>query len=232
MHFLEKESIDLSIIMPCLNEGSTVGICVDKALSYINHKNIEGEVIVVDNGSDDASSDIASEHGASVITELIIGYGAAIRRGISGSRGKVIIIGDCDTTYDFSDLDRFYERLYNNECDIIIGNRFSGKIENGAMPLSHKLGVCFLSMLGRLKYKVKIMDFHSGLRGLTRQAAENMELSTNGMEFATEMIAEASRRGYIIDQTPITLRKCRYDRSSKLRTVRDGIRHLIYMFKG
>ena len=144
MHFLEKESIDLSIIMPCLNEGSTVGICVDKALSYINHKNIEGEVIVDDNGSDDASSDIASEHGASVITELIIGYGAAIRRGISGSRGKVIIIGDCDTTYDFSDLDRFYERLYNNECDIIIGNRFSGKIENGAMPLSHKLGVCFL----------------------------------------------------------------------------------------
>lgn len=229
MHIYPDAGADLSIVMPCLNEANTVGICVDEARAYLADRNLDGEVIVVDNGSKDSSIRVAADHGAIVICEDTRGYGAAIRTGICHSRGRVIIIGDCDTTYDFSDLDCFYTPLSEKRCDVMIGNRFAHRMEKGAMPLSHKLGVRFLSACGRLRYRVSVKDFHSGLRGLTREAAKKMDLRTNGMEFATEMIAVAAGEGLSISQTPITLKRCRYDRSSKLRTIRDGLRHLKYI---
>ncbi|MCR5702401.1 MAG: glycosyltransferase family 2 protein [Lachnospiraceae bacterium] len=232
MHFLTDEKLDLSIIMPCLNEEQTVGICVDEALEYISGHNIKGEVIVVDNGSTDDSYFVARKHGAHVIKEQTKGYGKAIRTGICNSAGKVIIIGDCDTTYDFSDLDNFYNPLSKGEADYMMGDRLNKNMEKGAMSISHKIGVRFLSACGRKKYKVNVRDFHSGLRGLTRDAALKMDLQTDGMEFATEMVAKAAASELKIEQTSIVLRKCMYKRESKLRTVRDGLRHLNYIVRG
>ena len=230
MRFSTEESLDISIIMPCLNEINTVGLCVDEALSYIRSKGLRGEVIVADNGSTDGSAVLAKQHGAYVVNVSPIGYGNAIINGISYSGGKVIVIGDCDTTYDFSDLDSFYEPLSEGAFDVVIGDRFSGGIEKGAMPLSHKLGVRFLSACGRNRFKTDVIDFHSGLRGLTRNAALKIECRHGGMEFATEMIACAAMSGLKIGQTPIKLRKCQYERKSKLKTIRDGIRHLSYIY--
>ena len=232
MLFHSEEKCDLSIIMPCLNEDKTVGACVDEAFKYISKHKLNGEIIVVDNGSTDDSFFVAKKHGAKVVREPVKGYGRAIRTGISNCSGKVIIIGDCDTTYDFLDLDSFYYPLINDEYDFMIGNRFNKNMEKGAMPISHKLGVPFLSSCGRMKYKVSVNDFHSGLRAVTRQAASQMEFNTDGMEFATEMVAVAASLGCRIGQVDITLRKCEYDRKSKLRTIRDGFRHLIYILKG
>ena len=229
MQFSTEEKLDISIVMPCLNEEKTIGACVDEALGYIFANNLNGEVIVSDNGSQDNSAVIAKEHGARVVYANVKGYGSAIMEGIRYSSGKVIIMGDCDTTYDFSRLDGLYRPIFEGKCDVVIGDRFAGGIEKGAMPLSHKIGVRFLSAFGRARYKVKVKDFHSGLRAISRSAALKMECKTTGMEFATEMIAMAARNGNTIMSIPIVLRKCRYDRSSKLRTIPDGLRHLKYI---
>ena len=146
------------------------------------------------------------------------------------SRGKIIIIVDCDSTYDFSDLRRFYQPLSDGICDVVIGNRLIKKMENQAMPISHLCGVFFLSALGRMRFNVEIRDFHSGLRSLTREAAERMEFRTSGMEFSTEMIALSAKNGLRIRQTPIILRKSKACRKSKLCPIRDGFRHLLYIF--
>ncbi|MGN0317530.1 MAG: glycosyltransferase family 2 protein [Lachnospira sp.] len=228
----EKESLDLSVIMPCLNEESTVGHCIDEALEYFRKNNIDGEVIVVDNNSVDTSSDVATEHGARVIREIHPGYGSAIRAGLAASRGRILIIGDCDTTYDFLHLEQIYNPLADENCDMVIGNRYAGGIEKGAMPLSHRIGVRFLSFCGRIRFHTDVYDFHCGLRGLSRKAAEKLELRTDGMEFATEMIAQGAGNNMRIKQVPVYLSKCEYNRKSKLRTVRDGLRHFRYMLYG
>ena len=158
-----------------------------------------------------------------------LGYGNAIIGGLKACSGRVIIIGDCDTTYDFSDLDRFYIPLSAGKYDMVIGDRFVGGIEKGAMPLSHKLGVRFLSACARLKFKTDVHDFHSGLRGLTREATKQLDFKCGGMEFATEMIAQASKAGLSISQIPVHLRCCPYSRKSKLRTIRDGLRHVCFI---
>lgn len=231
MELSEKQSVDITIVMPCLNEESTVGICVQEALAFMAKYHMLGEVLVVDNGSADDSAAAAEKVGAKVLRQPQRGYGSAIRTGIKNSRGSVIIIGDCDTTYDFLHLEEMYRMLSAGEWDMVIGNRFAGGMEPGSMPWSHKWGVRFLSWVGRTTFHTDICDFHCGLRGLTRSAAEMLELQTDGMEFATEMIAQAAKTGLSIAQTPVVLRKCSYRRKSKLRTIRDGLRHLLYMLQ-
>lgn len=231
MEMAEKESLNLTILMPCLNEAATVGISVREAAAFLEKNRICGEILVVDNGSTDGSANLAESCGARVIPQPEKGYGNALRAGIAHSRGKVIILGDCDTTYDFLHLEELYAMLSFGQWDMVIGNRFAGGMEKGSMPWSHKWGVRFLSWLGRRKIHTDIYDFHCGLRGLTRSAAERLEFHTEGMEFATEMIALAVKSDLRVGQTPVTLRRCTQARKSKLRTLRDGLRHLVYIGK-
>ena len=228
---LEKESLELTILMPCLNEAATVAISIREALEFLKEHEIPGEVLLVDNGSTDGSSAIAENCGARVILQPRKGYGNALRTGMANSRGRIIILGDCDTTYDFLHLEELYEMLSSGQWDMVIGNRFAGGMEKGSMPLSHKWGVRFLSWLGRKRLHTDIYDFHCGLRGLTRAAAETLELRTEGMEFATEMIAVAASAGLSVGQVPVVLRTCTQARKSKLRTLRDGLRHLVYIIR-
>ena len=225
----EKRELDISIIMPCLNEEAAVGISVDEAMKFLEKNSLNGEIIVVDNGSTDSSLDVAKAHGARVISEPRRGYGRALRTGFEAAQGRVLIMGDCDTTYDFLNLEEMYQLLADKHCDMVMGNRFLGGIEKGAMPLSHKLGVRFLSYCGRKKYKVRVYDFHCGIRGFRRETLDKLELKTEGMEFATELIAQTAKKGLVMKEIPVSLRKCELKRKSKLRTIRDGVRHLRYI---
>lgn len=220
---------DVSVVMPCLNEEPTVGSCVDEAREFLSNNDLTGEIIVVDNGCTDGSAEIAKKHGARVIKESQRGYGRAIRTGLAASRGKAVVFGDCDMTYDFLHMEGIVRPLLDGTYDFMIGDRFAGQMENGAMPLSHRIGVPLLSLAGRLKFHVNVHDFHCGIRGVTREALEKMDLRTNGMEFATEIIAEAARLDLRIGQVSVPLRKCDFDRKPKLRTIRDGLRHLKYI---
>lgn len=231
MQMLEREDLELSVIMPCRNEEATIGFCVDEAREFMEKYQIDGEVLVVDNASEDTSAEIAKQHGARVITEDKRGYGNAIRAGIAGSRGRSLIIGDCDTTYDFLHLEEMYRLLAQGHCDMVIGNRYAGGMEPGSMSLSHRWGVRFLSFCGRVRFQTDVYDFHCGLRGLSYSAAKQLTFHTEGMEFATEMIAEAAKQQMHILQVPVILRRCEYGRESKLRTIRDGFRHLGYILK-
>ncbi len=230
MKLVNEKELELSVIMPCLNEENAVGSCIDEAKRFISTHNIKAEIIIADNGSTDSSAQKAAEHGAVVVSETRRGYGRAIRTGIGNSRGEIIIFGDCDTTYDFLHLESFYYPLERGEYDIMIGDRFSGGIEKGAMPFLHKLGVPFLSWCGRRKFHTDVRDFHCGLRALTREAAEKIDLCTEGMEFATEFIAKAVTAGLRIGQTPTVLRCAGCKRRSKLHTFSDGLRHLKYIY--
>ena len=228
----DEKRPDLSVILPCLNEEKNIGRCIAEVSAFAKRRGLTAEVIVVDNGSTDRTARIAASRGAVVIPEKHRGYGRAIRTGLAHSRGNVIVIADGDSTYDLIHLEKFYFPLVSGRADVIIGNRFAGGTEEGAMPLLHRLGVPFLSELGRIRFGVKIRDFHCGLRSLTREAAQRLRLRTDGMEFATELIAEAKRAGLRIGQTPTGLRKPLRARSSKLRTFRDGLRHLSYIIFG
>lgn len=223
--------LDLTILMPCLNEEGNIGFCIDEANGYLRRKNLSGEVLIVDNESTDRSVEIARAYGARVVTEHQRGYGRALRTGLKETDGAVIIFGDCDSSYDFSNLDPLYFPLANGEKDFMTGDRFTGQMEDGAMTLSHRLGVPFLSWCGRVKFGVKIHDFHCGIRGITKEGYQKLNLTTDGMEFATEMIAEASRKGLRIGEVSVPLKRCQVERQEKLRTVRDGCRHLWYILK-
>lgn len=229
MELQRNDVVDLSVIMPCLNEEMTVGISVLEAKRFLDEHGIVGEVIVVDNGSTDLSVEVAKQHGAIVLAEPSRGYGNALRAGFRNARGRITIMGDCDTTYDFLNLGDMYALLNSGSWDLVVGNRYAGGIEKGAMPVLHKLGVRFLSYCGRKRYGVTVYDFHCGLRGFTKQAYEKMNLEAEGMEFATEMIAKAAKNHLRITEIPVCLRKCQHNRKSKLRTFRDGMRHLMYI---
>ncbi len=222
-----QTDLELSIVMPCLDEEKTVGHSIDEAKKFIEKNDIKAEIIVVDNACTDNSKTVAIEHGAKVITEERPGYGRAIRKGLKCAQGKVIIICDCDMTYDLYHLEDIYEPLRYKEHDMMIGIRRPS--QKGAASLSHRFGAAFLSLLGRIRYHVDVKDFHCGLRGLTYESVKRLRLRTKGMEFATEMIAEASRKKLNIGQIDVDLRKCPYKRQSKLRAVRDGLRHLVYI---
>ena len=229
MRFVPKESYELSVILPCLNEEQTVGLCVEEAEGFFRKYQVKGEVLVVDNGSTDRSAVAAFSKGARVLQEPKKGYGNAICAGIRYSRGKVLIIADCDMTYDLRHLEKMYEMLRTGDCDMVIGNRYVGGMEPGSMSLSHKWGVRMLSFCARKRFRTDVYDFHCGLRGMTREAAGRLEFHTGGMEFATEMIAQAARQGLVIGQVPVRLRRCTWERTSKLRTVKDGFRHMRYI---
>ena len=224
-------AVRLTILMPCLNEESNIAFCIEQAKEYIRSHGLSGEVLIVDNDSTDRSAEIAEELGASVIAEKRRGYGRALRTGLAAAAGEVIVFGDCDTTYDFSALDAIYEPLAEGKADFITGDRFAGQMEKGAMSLSHRLGVPFLSWCGRIRFRVRIHDWHCGLRGIRKDALEKLEFHTDGMEFATEMIAEAARKGLRIGEVSVPLRVSRFERKEKLRTVRDGLRHLWYIIR-
>ena len=222
---------NLTILMPCLNEEENIAFSITQAKNYISSRNLSGEILVVDNNSTDRSAQIAEELGARVVEEPRRGYGRALRTGLSAAIGDVIIFGDCDSTYDFSDLDPLYLPLATGEYDFMTGDRFAGQMEKGAMSFSHRLGVPFLSWCGRVKFGVKIHDWHCGIRGIRKDALEKIELKTDGMEFATEMIAEVSRKGLRIGEVSVPLRKSVAERHEKLRTVRDGFRHLWFIIR-
>ena len=223
--------LELTILMPCLNEEANIAFCVGEASRYLQEHRLHGEVLVVDNDSNDKSAEIATAHGATVITEHRRGYGRALRTGLAAAKGEVIIFGDCDSTYDFSNLDPIYQPLAENKVDFMTGDRFGGQMEDGAMSWSHKLGVPFLSWCGRVKFGVKIHDWHCGIRGIRKDALQKLNLQTDGMEFAAEMIAEASRKGLRIGEVSVPLKRAQNERQEKLRTIRDGFRHLWYIFK-
>ncbi|MBP3205474.1 MAG: glycosyltransferase family 2 protein [Lachnospiraceae bacterium] len=228
----KPDKLKLSIVMPCRNEESTVGFCVETAKLFLRQNGIRGEILVVNNGSTDRSALVAERSGARVICVEKPGYGRALRAGLKASRGKVIIMGDCDATYDFREVGMIYELLADGAYDVVIGDRFSGGIEEGAMPQSHYWGVRWLSFLGRMRFHTDVKDFHCGLRGITRDALKRLQFRTAGMEFATEMIAVAKKAGLRIGQVPVSLRKCRFEHRSKVRIVRDGVRHLEYILGG
>ena len=221
--------MDLSIVLPCLDEAETLQVVIGKAQESIKELNLIGEVVVADNGSTDGSQDIARRSGATVVNVSERGYGSALIAGINASQGKYVIMGDSDDSYAFDKLEGFIEKL-DNGFDLVIGNRFLGGIAKGAMPFLHRyLGNPVLSFIGRLFFKVKINDFHCGLRGFKRDSIIKLNLSSNGMEFASEMIVKASLAGLRITEVPTTLVPDGRSRKPHLNTWRDGWRHLIYL---
>ena len=222
-------SIEVSVVMPCLNEAETLKACISKALCCFKENNIDGEVIIADNGSKDGSIKIAESAGARVVLVELKGYGNALMEGISAARGRFIIMGDADDSYDFSSLMPFIEKLREGS-DLVMGNRFRGGIAPGAMPPLHRyLGNPVLSGLGRLFFRCSVGDFHCGLRGLSYEAFQRMKLQTTGMEFASEMVVKAVMRGMKISEVPTTLSPDGRTRPPHLRSWRDGWRHLRFM---
>jgi len=220
--------MELTILMPCLNEAKTIGLAIAEAQRFLSENNIDGEILVSDNMSDDDSAEIAEKSGARVVKAAVKGYGSALICGINSAKGKYIIMGDCDMSYDFYNLGMFIDKLREGYA-LVMGNRFKGGIEKGAMPFIHRLGVPFLSFIGRLRYKVNVGDFHCGLRGFDREKALSLGLSCCGMEFATEIIGRFALSGYKIAEIPTVLRKDMRNGKSHLRSIPDGLRHLRLM---
>ena len=215
--------------MPCLNEAETLAVCIRKALGCLSENGISGEVIVADNGSTDGSQAIAEAEGARVVPVEAKGYGNALMGGIEAARGRYVIMGDADDSYDFSALGPFIEKLRKGN-DLVMGNRFRGGIAPGAMPALHRyLGNPVLSGLGRLFFRCPVGDFHCGLRGFSREAIWRMKLQTTGMEFASEMVVKATLLGLRIIEVPTTLSPDGRSRPPHLRSWRDGWRHLRFM---
>jgi len=225
----EEGVIEISVVMPCLNESSTVGTCVRQALTAIRTLGIQGEVIVADNGSTDNSREIARQYGARVVVVASRGYGSALLGGIEAARGTFILMGDADASYDFSQLPVFLDKLRQGH-DLVMGNRFKGGILPGAMPALHRyLGNPILTAVGRVFFKSPIGDFHCGLRAFRKQAIQDLGLRTTGMEFASEMVVKASLSSLRVTEVGTTLAPDGRDRPPHLRTWHDGWRHLRFL---
>ena len=215
--------------MPCLNEAETLERCVVAARDAIRKGGLTGEVIVADNGSTDGSQEIAVRAGARVVPVADKGYGAALRGGFAAALGTYIVMGDADDSYDFGSVPAFVKALEGG-ADLVMGSRFTGRIEPGAMPVLHRyLGNPVLSFLGRLFFSVPVSDFHCGIRAFRRASLERLGLRTTGMEFASEMVVKAALFGLRIEEIPVTLRKDGRSRPPHLRTWRDGWRHLRFL---
>ena len=225
----DQTDIELTILMPCLNEAETLARCIDKARAYLARSGVKGEVLIADNGSTDGSQTIAVEHGARVADIAGRGYGAALIGGIDAARGRFIIMGDSDDSYDFSDLDGFVAKLREGH-QLVMGNRFQGGIKPGAMPPLHRyLGNPVLTSIGRLLFQSPSGDFHCGLRGFSRAAILALGLRATGMEFASEMVVKATVHGLRIAEVPTTLSPDGRSRPPHLRSWRDGWRHLRFL---
>ena len=223
------ENIELTILMPCLNEAETLATCIKKAQSFLEKNNISGEVLIADNGSTDGSQEIAKEHGARVVSIPQRGYGAALIGGCNAAMGSYVIMGDADDSYDFTNLMPYVERLRQGD-DLVMGNRFRGGIAKGAMPPLHRyLGNPVLSGLGRLLFRSPVKDFHCGLRGYNTKRMRELDLRTTGMEYASEMVVQAVVNGYKVSEVPTTLSPDGRSRPPHLRSWRDGWRHLKFL---
>ena len=224
-----SDPVDVSVVIPCLNEANSLAFCIDKATDAIRKAGLSGEVIVADNGSNDGSVEIAEQHGARVIRVAERGYGAALRAGIAATRGPFIIMGDADDSYDFTEVPRFVEKLREG-YDVVMGNRFRGGIKPGAMPPLHKyFGNPGLTALLNTLFHVGIGDSYCGMRGFTRALYDRLDVRSSGMEFALEMIIKSAQIGARITEIPIILWPDKRGRAPHLRSFRDGWRSLRFM---
>jgi glycosyltransferase involved in cell wall biosynthesis len=223
------EALEVSVVMPCLNEERTVGRCVEKAVRTLRELGIRGEVVVADNGSTDRSIELAEAAGARVVRQTLKGYGNALRKGFAEARGRYVIMGDCDDSYDFTDLGRFVERLRGG-ADVVMGNRLKGEIKPGAMPWLHRwVGNPGLTWFLNLLFRTGVGDTHCGMRGFRKDALANMNLQMPGMELASEIVIKSALAKQRIEEIPITLWPDGRDRRPHLRSFRDGWRHLRFM---
>ncbi len=220
-------AVEVSVILPCLNEERAVGAVIDEAWQGLEAAGVEGEIVVVDNGSTDRSAEIAEEHGARVVHEQRPGYGSAYLRGLAEAKGEIIVMADADGTYPLHDLVPFIEAIRGGD-DMVLGSRFQGKIHQGAMPWAHRwIGNPVLTAILNVFFGVKVSDAHCGLRAISREAVPVLHLQSTGMEFASEMILKAAKRGLKVGDIPIEYRPRIGE--SKLNTFRDGWRHLRFM---
>ena len=220
------DDVEVSVVMPCLNEARTVGRCVGKAVAELARLGVRGEVVVADNGSTDGSQAVAREHGARVVAVAERGYGSALQGGVGAARGRFVVMGDADDSYDFGRLGPFVERLRAGD-DLVMGNRFRGGIERGAMPWLHRyVGNPVLTGVLNLFFRSPIGDAHCGLRAFRKDAYARLGLRSPGMEFASEMVVKACLQKQKISEVPVVLHPDGRDRPPHLRSFRDGWRHL------
>ena len=225
------KKVDLTVLLPCLNEEDSLKDCINKINDYFNRSKVNGEILISDNGSTDSSIKIAHKCGARVIHVKEKGYGSALRKGIRSSYGKYVIMADADNSYDLLNLEKFYDNLITGN-DIVVGNRFKGGIESGAMPFKNEyIGNPILSGTARILFPTKIHDFHCGLRGFNKDAILKLNLECSGMEFASEMLVKAILNKYKIMEVPTTLSKSNKGHIPHLKPYRDGLRHLNIIFK-
>jgi hypothetical protein len=225
----QAEEIEVSIVMPCLNEAETIAQCIRKAHQSIREHGLSAEIIIADNGSTDGSQEIATSLGARVVAVAARGYGSALRGGVAAARGRYVIMGDADDSYDFSAIFPFVEKLRQG-YDLVMGNRFAGGIHRGAMPWKHRwIGNPVLTGIGRLFFRSPVGDFHCGMRAFSKAAYAKMRLLTTGMEFASEMVIKSSLSGLRITEVPTVLHRDGRSRPPHLRSWRDGWRHLRFM---
>jgi glycosyltransferase involved in cell wall biosynthesis len=226
---VETEAVDVSVVIPCLNEANSLGSCIEKAQKAFADAGLRGEVVVADNGSTDGSIEIAERNRARVVPVTQRGYGSALKAGIRSARGAFIVMGDADDSYDFSEVPRFVEE-WRKGSEVVMGNRFAGEIKPGAMPWHHKyIGNPGLTALLNVLFRSGIGDSHCGMRGFTREVFERMDLRSSGMEFASEFVIKAAQIGAKTCEIPITLWKDKRGRPPHLRSFRDGWRHLRFM---
>jgi len=220
---------EVSVILPCLNESETLAGCISEVRSFFDRSGIQGEIIIGDNGSTDGSQQIAEKQGARVVHVPKRGYGAALMGGFRAARGKYLIMGDSDGSYDLEHLEPFVEKMREG-YGVVMGNRFKGKIYPRAMPFKNRyLGNPILTGIGRTLFRAPCGDFHCGLRGISKNALDNLDLQTTGMEFASEMVIKATLNNLPIAEVPTNLRPDGRSRRPHLRPWRDGWRHLRFM---
>src|SRR5258708_5235929 len=219
-------SVEVSVVIPCLNEARSIAACVDSALGALRKLGVTGEVVVADNGSTDGSIEIAEQHGARVVHAAVKGVGSATRKGIVEARGRFIVFGDADGSHDFSELPRFVEK-WRQGFEFIVGNRLAGEIKPGAMIWHHRrIGTPVLSSLVNFFFGLRVGDINCGMRGMSRNLAMSLDLRTNGFEICSEALIKAANFGVRVEQVPITTWPDRRDRPPHLQTFRDGWRHL------
>lgn len=225
------ETYDLSVVIPCLNEEETIGICISKCLNSFKKLGINGEVIISDNGSNDNSVEISKSLGANVYNCIDKGYGIALRNGFNQAKGKYILMGDADNSYDFNQIDIFYNKI-QKDYDMVIGTRLKGKINKGAMPHLHRyLGTPALTMLVNILWNLKISDSQSGMRIFKKESLDKINFECTGMEFASELLTKAAAAKWKITEIPIEFFKDGRTRKPHLRPWKDGLRHLRLIIK-
>lgn len=225
----ELQRVEVSVVIPCLDEARSVALCIDKAWAAFSAAGVRGEVIVSDNGSTDGSIEIARSHGARVVYATAQGYGSALRKGIEEAQGSLIIMGDADDSYDFSEIPRFIAK-WREGFEFVMGNRFQGEIKRGAMPWHHRyIGSPVLGFILNLLFRPRIGDVNCGMRAFTKELYRHLDLRTTGMEFASEFVIKAARAGAHFSEIPITLWPDKRGRPPHLRSFHDGWRHLRFM---